>query len=526
VSGCSEGSGIAQELSDIANRVFRNEESPSRRRKQDIYKIQPYISHFTPTMGPANSSTILEIQGINFFSVPRVQVGIYDATVTFYNQTCVRVVTMTQPEGLGDLIVYCGNGRCSVIRAAFQFYEGSPPTPVITAIDPPEIPWGFGISVAVNGMGFRENAKVYFNGIESNDVFVATCSQVFARTPFAGTGPATVTLINPDGGCASVTTMFTYADWTDQNISGNILARRQYGLAEDNASGLLVAFGGYQKGYADGYAEVNMTWTFDGTAYYRDGDAPEPDPARFDFALASNPGGGVVLFGGLSGSTQLSDTWIYSGGNWSMASPADSPGPRMNCRAVFDPVQNRTVLFGGVQGFFLMNDTWVWNGSQWTRIGTANSPPPLRRFAMAPDETGGGVFIFGGETMFGPSGETWFFDGSDWTFISGAGPAPRVSPAMAFNPNTGDIILFGGTSGLTAYGDTWLLDPAGGTWIQAAPATSPSARADAAMAADHGGNSVILHGGHRQPDGQLIIENDTWEWNGSNWNNVTPQLGP
>ena len=60
------------------------------------------------------------------------------------------------------------------------------------------------------------------------------------------------------------------------------------------------------------------------------------------------------------------------------------------------------------------------------------------------------------------------------------------------------------------------------TWSQQSPATSPSARAFAAMAYDAGTNQVVLFGGQ----GSSVDLNDTWTWNGTTWSQQSPATSP
>jgi len=526
LEGCTEGSQALDLFERVGRRVLRKEESRTRRRKHKLYLVQPVILSFSPMAGPITGGTVIDVHGFNFFNVPTVKVGFTDAIRLGGNSTYFQIITVPHPAGIADIKVVNANTRTATRRAAFLFYSGSPPPPTITAVDPPLVPWGYGVTVAVNGLAFREGAKVYFNDVESDDVFVESCTRVKARTPFAGVGPVTVAVVNPDGGCASVSTMFEYADWSSESIAGNVLTRRQYRYAEDRAAGLLVAFGGYQKGYISGYADVNMTWTFDGTDYQHDIVGDEPLPGRFDFAFAPNPGGGAMMFGGFGDGGDLADTWVYSGAQWQLEAPAVSPTLRAYASAAFDSGSGKTILFGGSFGLKFLNDTWSWDGSTWQRIATTDAPSPRRRFALAEDEALGGLVLFGGDTVTGLSRETWTFDGSDWAFVTNTGPSPRVDAALAFDCNTGKILLFGGANHTTAFADTWLYDPVTATWTEAAPGVSPSARLDAAIATDHVRNRVVMHGGFRRQGNDVVFENDTWEWDGAIWIHVTPQLGP
>lgn len=56
------------------------------------------------------------------------------------------------------------------------------------------------------------------------------------------------------------------------------------------------------------------------------------------------------------------------------------------------------------------------------------------------------------------------------------------------------------------------------TWAQRNPATSPGPRSGGAMAYDAARSRVVLHGGTTSGG----VSNETWEWDGATWANVTP----
>ena len=139
--------------------------------------------------------------------------------------------------------------------------------------------------------------------------------------------------------------------------------------------------------------------------------------------------------------------------------------------------------------------------------------PPARGRPQPTPAAGGG-----GGSSAPPTVSRW----RNITASVGTAPSPRAQPSMAELPN-GDVLLFGGTEdtggGPTLVGDTWRFDGAG--WTPLTPATSPSARSDAAMAFD--GTNVVLFGGSTA-GGPL---NDTWIWDDTagNWVDVTATAG-
>src|SRR5215467_2069219 len=72
---------------------------------------------------------------------------------------------------------------------------------------------------------------------------------------------------------------------------------------------------------------------------------------------------------------------------------------------------------------------------------------------------------------------------ADWTQQApAASPPARLDAAMAYDAATGTVVLFGGLIHGTVLRDTWTWN--GTTWTKQAPAASPPARYLASMAYD------------------------------------------
>ena len=99
-------------------------------------------------------------------------------------------------------------------------------------------------------------------------------------------------------------------------------------------------------------------------------------------------------------------------------------------------------------------------------------------------------------------------------------PSARAFAAMAYDAGTNQVVLFGGQDSSGNLNDTWTWN--GTTWTQMSPATSPPARRGAAMTYDAGTNQVVLFGGQ----GSSVDLNDTWTWNGTTWTEKTPATSP
>jgi hypothetical protein len=233
--------------------------------------------------------------------------------------------------------------------------------------------------------------------------------------------------------------------------------------------------------------------------------SPEP---RTDPAMAQDPSGGVLLFGGV-GVNPLADTWLWDGSGWTQLHPAHAPSPRSQMGMAFDAARGRVVLFGGRTTSQIFGDTWTWNGTDWTEQHTAHSPPPLAGLRLAYDAVRQQVVLFG-------DGLTWTWNGTDWTEQHPVHqPDSRTGFGMATDP-LGGVVLFGGFNGDGFLGDTWTWD--GTDWNLRSPAHAPKARSDLGMAYDAAHGKVVLFGGRRL--------NDTWAWNGTDWTKLAPADSP
>ena len=115
--------------------------------------------------------------------------------------------------------------------------------------------------------------------------------------------------------------------------------------------------------------------------------------------------------------------------------------------------------------------------------------------------------------------------GTTWTQLSPAtSPSARQDAAMAYDPATAQMILFGGSASSASSGglaETW--NWTGTTWTQLSPTASPPARTWATLAYDPSTHQMVLFGGINT-GGTLL--NDTWTWNGTTWTQLTPSTSP
>ncbi|WP_028592022.1 S-layer homology domain-containing protein [Paenibacillus massiliensis] len=101
-------------------------------------------------------------------------------------------------------------------------------------------------------------------------------------------------------------------------------------------------------------------------------------------------------------------------------------------------------------------------------------------------------------------------------------PQARTAPLMAYDPRSEKILMFGGYVGGSAIrvNDTWTWD--GENWEQLHPTVTPPARSGGGMAYDPISNRIIMYGG----DGRTNFLGDTWTWTGTDWQELTPSASP
>lgn len=232
-------------------------------------------------------------------------------------------------------------------------------------------------------------------------------------------------------------------------------------------------------------------------------------------ATATDPGGGVVTFGGtasyLSPSSSGS-TYVWDGMTWSLRLPTVSPPPRENAAMSYDGV-GHAVMFGGIYRQLLSSgwvstqrtDTWVWDGTAWTEQHPTSTPQGNGRMAA---EGPGRTLLFGGAT----GNETWRWEGSQWTELQPQHrPSPRVRFGIAGEGN-GAVLLHGGVdeSLHRSFSDTWRWD--GQDWTELHPAHPPSATAGVNLASLPGGRDLLV--GCCPATG---YDPQTWLWDGTDW---------
>jgi hypothetical protein len=206
------------------------------------------------------------------------------------------------------------------------------------------------------------------------------------------------------------------------------------------------------------------------------------------------------------------------------------PGVRNAHLLLHDPVHGVLVLVGGADARAVRAETWIRKGEVWRPEGPGG-PGPRTFPAAAFDRRRGLLVLFGGNrVLFGPEGardtlldDTWEWNGAAWKRLPVSGPPARSESSACFDERRGRVVLFGGWRWVEGrrqrLGDTWEFD--GTRWEQLS-ADGPEGRSGMALAFDRGLGATVLVGGSagRGPFA------DTWEWRGSRWEGPLPGPGP
>ncbi|HEX2120882.1 MAG TPA: hypothetical protein VHL59_04500, partial [Thermoanaerobaculia bacterium] len=244
-----------------------------------------------------------------------------------------------------------------------------------------------------------------------------------------------------------------------------------------------------------------------------------------------------VLFGGespLETATLVpydsDETWIWSGSRWTQVFPEVSPAARSAFGFVYDSNRGRGVLFGGRQArtepegeISLLGDTWSWNDGKWQQLFTPNAPEARHLHAMAYDSVRDRVVVFGGSrrnaanTAFEPAYDTWEFDGTTWTRVA-VENEPKVNvPQLVYDAARNQVILMGTDQTFATL--MYVYEPNNRAWRQLTPEKLPGCVNDAVLTYRAHTGTVILIGGVCSIT--TSTTDQTWEWNGTNWSEVT-----
>jgi cysteine-rich repeat protein len=345
--------------------------------------------------------------------------------------------------------------------------------------------------------------------------------------------------------------------------------RTDFSMTFDAVRNRTILFGG--KGETVTAQLLNDTWEYDGVEWRELTGISGPIARISSMMVFDSRRGKTVLFGGVSGlgssAIALSDTWEFDGSTWSQFVGAP-PSYLITSTFVFDTKAGKIVMFG-------RGETWTFDGVAWQRIVTLTAPLERKYECSAFDPTSGHTLLFGGLNNFNGGGvyrDLWAFDGSNWQQLPTSNPLPRFGCAMFFDETRPALVMFGGRIS-SAYADdmwqfsgtTWkqittrlevlnggktfalvfdenqkkvvgyraddksvaMWEFDGSNWRQQQLSVVPSPRDDNLLGFDSSRKRLVLYGGSRFVNGIGTVPlNDTWEFDGSQWNIVSTAHSP
>lgn len=207
------------------------------------------------------------------------------------------------------------------------------------------------------------------------------------------------------------------------------------------------------------------------------------------------------------------------------SSAQETPSPRASAHLFyFKPVQSLILIDGYDKGTTPLSgegETWAWKDRGWKKIDSTNQPPrSLSGATYLGDKDL--IFVYGGIGKRGYDDslrEAYTYDGKRWNTVISNFMGTRDHHEIAYDEKNKTIIVYGGQNGNREFElQTWVLK--NNRW-QALNISGPGPRAHHAMAYDVERRKVVLYGGGRDSSG-----NQTWEFDGSNWNKIVTTVNP
>jgi hypothetical protein len=180
-------------------------------------------------------------------------------------------------------------------------------------------------------------------------------------------------------------------------------------------------------------------------------------------------------------------------------------------------------------------ELWSFVHGGWSQL-PSTSAPKFDTALMTYDSNDGYTILFGGCGT--QSNQTWTYRDGQWANVTLAvAPPAREAGSLAYDPSSKSVVLFGGyvyfnLSNGAGYrsDDTWEFQ--GGAWRNVTASLTPPARDLYGMSSDGTDGYVVLFGGsgagfHNATSGSCCPTlSDTWTFRGGEWTNVTTSIGP
>jgi hypothetical protein len=169
----------------------------------------PGVSSVTPGHGSAAGGTSITVHGTGFVAGATVTLGGTAATqVNVVSPTQLTAVTAPRASGTVSVVVKNTDNQSGTLDNGYTY----DPLPVLTvaSVSPNNGPASGGTRVTLTGTNFVDGASVKFGSVEAASVTFVSSTSLTAVTAPQTAGTVGVTVTNPDGESASLSSAYTY----------------------------------------------------------------------------------------------------------------------------------------------------------------------------------------------------------------------------------------------------------------------------------------------------------------------------
>jgi len=390
--------------------------------------------------------------------------------------------------------------------------------------------------------GIENDARTGYSDVVSDYTWLYRNGSWTNLSPIAGPPPPSAEGFSGDfdplaggvvifgGGTASgyvnSTWLFSNQTWARMD-TGIAPAARWFGeMASDAGDNESLLFGG--EGGSGGAQVYFDTWAYKSGNWTEVNTSGSPAPAgAVQASIASLPSpGGVLLFGGSTGSNYINATWEFSAGSWAETNLPVEPVAADSYQLASDPGSNRTILFGPLYGSSV-SQTWEWINDSWTALNLSNTPPALSHPSLTFDGAVDCFVLFGGQSLIdrmGPTNSTWALCSGRWINESNQSrlsPAARWGAQLSYDAVAGVDILFGGSTGSHNFTDTWMYQ--NWSWVELSPPAHPGEGGwgqDMSMTYDPSTGGEVWIG----TSGWDAFRSEMWVYSHGSWTNDSTTL--
>ena len=237
----------------------------------------------------------------------------------------------------------------------------------------------------------------------------------------------------------------TSEGWAIVPVTGQRPSGRNFAaVAAVDDTGTLVLHGGLTP---EGASDETWLWADDTWTRVASGDAG-PGPRSSPSMARDGSTGAILLYGGDDGSEQYSDTWAFTDGAWEQVATEGPEPVRWPAAMASDP-DGRVVLYGGHQVVdedapLAVGDTWVWQRGRWRRVAGAGAPGPLVNAGSVVHPDHGLLLVGGGDDRGRQRGRAWRWTGSGWDPLPSDLFPPRQAFGLGYDPVRDVVVLTGG----------------------------------------------------------------------------------